>query len=170
MDSKGDRSGDDNERAGLVGDTLKKLFTAGVSAAFMTEESIRSFVSEVKLPKETLNLLLAGANKSKEELMNRVSKEIIGIVSRIDFVKEASRFVEEHKFRINAEIEVIRKDKVVERSPEAVSDRGESKGAEAAMKAAADSAPGFAATPTAGGTAQQNQTASSVEIKIHPKA
>ena len=76
----------------------------------MTEESIRGFVSEIKLPKETLNLLLQGANKSKEELMNRVSREVIGIISKIDFVKEASRFVEEHKFKITAEIDVIKKD------------------------------------------------------------
>ncbi|MCM2282499.1 MAG: hypothetical protein NDI61_11715 [Bdellovibrionaceae bacterium] len=103
---------EDVERGGIsVGDTLKKLLTAGVSAAFMTEESIRSFVSELKLPKETLNLLLAGAAKSKEELTHRVSREIINIISKIDFVKEASRFVEEHKFKISAEIEVIRKEK-----------------------------------------------------------
>lgn len=93
-----------------VAETIKKLFAAGVSAAFMTEESIRSFVSELKLPKETLNLLLQGASKSKEELMNRVSREIIGIINKIDFVREASRFVEEHKFRVVAEIEVIRKE------------------------------------------------------------
>lgn len=93
-----------------VAETIKKLVTAGISAAFMTEESIRSFVSELKLPKETLNLLLMGASKSKEELMNRVSREIIGIINKIDFVREASRFVEEHKFRVVAEIEVLRKD------------------------------------------------------------
>jgi len=53
---------------------------------------------------------LHGAAKSKEELMNRVGREIIGIISKIDFVKEASRFVEEHKFRVTAEIDVVRKD------------------------------------------------------------
>jgi hypothetical protein len=93
-----------------VTETIKKLVTAGVSAAFMTEESVRSFVSELKLPKETLNLLLQGASKSKDELLNRVSREVISIISKIDFVKEASRFVEEHKFKITAEIEVIRKE------------------------------------------------------------
>lgn len=104
--------GDDIERGGIsVGETLKKLLTAGVSAAFMTEESIRTFVSELRLPKETLNLLLQGASKSKEELMSRVSREVINIISKIDFVKEASRFAEEHKFRISAEIEVIKKDR-----------------------------------------------------------
>lgn len=97
-----------------VGETLKKLLAAGVSAAFMTEESIRSFVSEMKLPKETLNLLLTGAAKSKEELTNRVGKEISSIISKIDFVKEVSRFVEEHKFKINAEVEVVKKDRSIE--------------------------------------------------------
>ena len=92
-----------------MGDTLKKILATGVSAAFMTEESIRKIVSDLHLPKETLNLLLQGAARSKEELMNRVSREVISIISKIDFVKEASRFVEEHKFRIVAEVEVIPK-------------------------------------------------------------
>jgi hypothetical protein len=111
------REHEEIERGGIsVGDTLKKLLTAGVSAAFMTEESIRGFVSELRLPKETLNLLLQGAAKSKEEITNRVSREVINIISKIDFVKEASRFVEEHKFRISAEIEVLKRDKRQDRT------------------------------------------------------
>ena len=69
------------ERAGLT-DTLKKLVTAGLGAAFMTEESIRSYVSELKLPKDVMQMLLQGANKSKQELMNRVSNEVIKIINR----------------------------------------------------------------------------------------
>ncbi|HRK07186.1 MAG TPA: hypothetical protein PLZ57_05415 [Pseudobdellovibrionaceae bacterium] len=92
-----------------VGDSLKKLLATGISAAFMTEESLRRFVSDMKLPKETLDLLLQGASKSKDDLMNRVTREVIGIISKIDFVKEASKFAEEHKFRVVAEIEVIKK-------------------------------------------------------------
>lgn len=95
---------------GLLGETMKKVFTAGVSAAFMTEESLRAYVSELKLPKEALNLLLQGANKSKEEITKRVTNEIVGIIHKIDFVKEASRFVETHKFKITAEIDIIKKD------------------------------------------------------------
>ncbi|MCB0349704.1 MAG: hypothetical protein KDD38_00890 [Bdellovibrionales bacterium] len=90
-------------------DILKKLVSAGIGAAFMTEESIRGYVSELKLPKDVVNTLLQGAQKSKDELMNRVGNEIIKIVQKIDFVGEASRFVEEHKFRISAEIDVVKK-------------------------------------------------------------
>ena len=138
---------DDNETSGhpahqgtgpKVGDAIKKLVTAGISAAFMTEESIRGFVSELKLPKETLNLLVQGATKSKEDLMNRVSREVIGIVSKIDFVKEASRFVEEHKFRITAEIDVVRKDAPPASPSQAHSNGGSGSGADTAAHVAAD--------------------------------
>ncbi len=99
---------------GFVGETIKKVFTAGVSAAFMTEESLRSYVSELKLPKEALNLLIQGANKSKDEITQRVTKEILGIIQKIDFVKEASKFAETHKFKITAEIDIVKKDNTPE--------------------------------------------------------
>lgn len=95
---------------GFIGDTVKKVFTAGVSAAFMTEENLRAYVSELKLPKEALNLLIQGAAKSKDEMTQRVTKEIVGIIQKIDFVKEASRFAETHKFKITAEIDIIKKE------------------------------------------------------------
>lgn len=95
---------------GFFGDTVKKVLTAGVSAAFLTEESLRAYVSELKLPKEALNLLIQGASKSKEEMTQRVTKEIVAIIHKIDFVKEASRFVETHKFKITAEIDIIKKE------------------------------------------------------------
>lgn len=95
---------------GVLGDALRKVFTAGVSAAFMTEESIRSYLGDLKLPKEVLNVLLQSANKSKDEITQRVTKEIVGVVQKIDFVKEFSKFAETHKFKITAEIDIIKKD------------------------------------------------------------
>ncbi|MEK2688657.1 hypothetical protein [Bdellovibrio sp. GT3] len=95
---------------GLLGDTVKKVFTAGVSAAFMSEEGLKSYLSELKLPKEALNLLIQGANKSKDEITQRVTKEVVGIIQKIDFVKEFSKFAETHKFKITAEIDIIKKD------------------------------------------------------------
>lgn len=97
-----------------VADVLKKILTTGIGAAFMTEEHIRGLLSEMKLPKDAIQFVLQGATKSKEELMNRVGNEVIKIISKIDFVKEASRFVEEHKFRITAEIDVVKKTANVE--------------------------------------------------------
>ncbi|WP_374035824.1 hypothetical protein ACES2I_09105 [Bdellovibrio bacteriovorus] len=108
--SKKDEKDNSGDLKGLLGDTVKKVFTAGVSAAFMTEENLRAYVSELKLPKEALNLLIQGAQKSKDEVTQRVTKEIVGIIQKIDFVKEASKFAETHKFKITAEIDIIKKD------------------------------------------------------------
>lgn len=113
-----DSSGKKNDTLGssadevksLFSETLKKVFTTGVSAAFMTEESIRSYLQEVKLPKEILNVIIQSANKSKDDITQKVSKEIVGIFSKIDWVSELSKFAENHKFKITAEIDLIKKD------------------------------------------------------------
>ena len=107
-----------NEGKSILGDTLKKVFATGVSAAFMTEENIRSYLGELKLPKEIIGMVLQSANKSKDEITQRVSKEVVNIFQKIDWVKEIARFAETHKFKVSAEIEILKKnqpqDQVVE--------------------------------------------------------
>lgn len=105
-----ERASSGKREESLLGDMMKKILTTGITAAFMTEESIRAYLSELKLPKEVLNLILQQAGKSKEELTLKVAKEISQILAKVDLVKEASRFVENHKFKISAEIEVLKKE------------------------------------------------------------
>lgn len=110
--SSSEDSADEDEfkKSGLsIADIAKKVVAVGVGAAFLTEESIRTALGEVKLPKEILNSLLQNASKTKEVVADQVTKEIVKIISKIDIVKEASRFVEEHKFTI--EIDIKKKDK-----------------------------------------------------------
>jgi hypothetical protein len=95
---------------GLLTEALRKVFTTGVSAAFMTEESIRAYLGEIKLPREILNVLIQSANKSKDEITQKVTKEAIAILQKVDVVKELSRFAEGHKFKIQAEIEIVKKE------------------------------------------------------------
>jgi hypothetical protein len=106
---------DNNDQSGKsepkLTDSLKKVFTAGVSAAFMTEESLRTYLQDLKLPKEILNVLLQGASKTKDEIANRVTQEMLGILKKVDVVKEFSKFAEDHKFKITAEIDIIKKNK-----------------------------------------------------------
>ena len=108
-DESASESKGDFKATQLLGEAAKKLFSAGVSAAFMTEENIRGYLAELKLPKEMLGLIISGAAKSKDEITARVSKEIVGLIEKVDWAKEASRFAENHKFKITAEFEVIKK-------------------------------------------------------------
>src|ERR1700677_5276541 len=107
-DEKDDSANEGGASGPLLLETVKKLFSVGIGAAFMTEESIRNYLADLKLPKEVLGFILQSANKGKEELVGRVSKEIGGLLQDIDIVKEASKFAENHKFKISAEIEVVR--------------------------------------------------------------
>ena len=93
-----------------VAEIVRRLMVTGLGAAFLTEEAVCSQLSELKLPKDVLNMVLQGANKSKEELVNRIGNETMRLISKIDIVKEVARFAETHKFKINAEIEILKKD------------------------------------------------------------
>lgn len=109
-----DRDGSDKERPEddlpKWSEMIRRVVSVGLGAAFMTEESVRSALGGINLPKEVLNSILQGANRSKEDFLNKIGNETIKLISKIDFVKEASRFVEEHKFRVSAEIEVVKKE------------------------------------------------------------
>ncbi|MES3036456.1 MAG: hypothetical protein V4736_00995 [Bdellovibrionota bacterium] len=112
-DSKKESSEDrDETRAGL-GEALKKVFTMGTTAAFLTEETIRSYLGDLKLPKEVIQTILQGASKSKDEITQRVTKEIVTIISKVDWAKEIQKFAETNKFRISAEIEIIKKESAI---------------------------------------------------------
>ena len=101
----------DSEIKTGMSDMIKKIVTTSIGAAFLTEEHIRGVVGKnLALPGEAITSLIDGANKSKKEITNKVTTELINIINQIDFVKEASRFVEEHKFKVSAEIEVLKKE------------------------------------------------------------
>lgn len=104
-----ENSSDEKQNLKFVPEPIKRLIAMGVGAAFLTEETVRSILGEVKLPKDVLGKVLEGANRSKEEIVDRVGDELVSIIKKIDFVEEASRFVEGHKFRISAEIEVLKR-------------------------------------------------------------
>lgn len=99
------------KKDGLLGEALKKVFTAGVSAAFMTEESVRAYLADLKLPKEILGVLLQQAGKTKEEIGQRVSKEIVSMIQKADISAEISKFASNHKFKFTAEFEIEKKKK-----------------------------------------------------------
>ena len=62
---------------GKAADLVKKILTVGVGAIFLTEESVRSLVSEFKLPKELLSGVLQSANNTRKEFLQGLSKDVL---------------------------------------------------------------------------------------------
>ena len=79
----------------------------------MTEalKKIMSAGSPTDISKELLSTALNQVNKTKDDISAKVTNEMITLIRKIDFVKEFSKFAEDHKFKISAEVEIIKKNK-----------------------------------------------------------
>ena len=93
--------GDDKEKEATSRplDWAKKLLTVGIGTAFLTEEALRTLISEFKLPKEVLTGILDSSKVIRKEfiqnfaseMMSRVSDKVDPKVLMQDFVSEFLR-------------------------------------------------------------------------------
>jgi hypothetical protein len=64
---------------------VQKVLTVGVGSIFLTEQSLRSLVSELKLPKEFLAGVLESASKTKNEFLGKLSTDMLDrVADKID--------------------------------------------------------------------------------------
>ena len=87
-----------------LADAMKKVVLTGVGTIFMTEETIRSYMGELKLPKEMLAGFLENAGKTKAEFLNAFAKEAANVLSHVDFAGEARKFFDGHKMKVTVEV------------------------------------------------------------------
>lgn len=99
------------DKDGKLGDLLKKVVTTGVTAAFMTEESVRALLKDVPLPKDIVGGLLENAKSTKTEFVNSVKNELKSYLDKIDVSKEFDKIAEKYDFEIKANISLKKKKK-----------------------------------------------------------
>ena len=56
-----------------------------------------------------ISQILRGAQKSKEDLVNKAGSEVSAFLQKIDIVKEFKKLLREHKISIKADIEFVAK-------------------------------------------------------------
>ena len=98
-----------NEKDTGLGDTLKKLASLGVGAAFMTEDAIKSVLGELPLPKDILNGLLSNAKGAKEDFVGSIREELRGYLGKIDLKNLTDYILENYDFNISASISLKKK-------------------------------------------------------------
>lgn len=89
------KNGESLKTSEKLGEALKKIIASG---------------SPSEISKEIIGTVLGQALKAKDDITLKVSNEMITLVQKIDFVKEFSKFAETHKFKVSAEIEIIKKE------------------------------------------------------------
>lgn len=94
-DKKDQKNSEQSTTTEKLGEAIKKIISSG---------------SPSEISKEIITNVVGQALKAKDDITLKVSNEMIGLVRKIDFVKEFSKFTENHKFKVTAEIEVIKKE------------------------------------------------------------
>ncbi|MEW6055980.1 MAG: hypothetical protein AB1540_05135 [Bdellovibrionota bacterium] len=96
-----------------ISEAMKKIVLTGVGTIFLTEETIRSYLSEMKLPKELWAGFLENTQKTKTEFLNTFAKEAAQVLSRVDLADEMKKLFSGNKVRITIELEVEKKSGLV---------------------------------------------------------
>lgn len=91
---------------GKATDWVKKILTVGVGAIFLTEESLRAMVSEMKLPKELITGVLASAQKQKKEFLGKLSSDILEkVMEKMDPQALVKEVLESHEIKVTVSFE-----------------------------------------------------------------
>ena len=102
---------DEDKKSGGVSDLLKKIGATGLSSPFLSEDQLKTYLAGLNLPKEVVVQILKGAQKSKDDLVQKVGGEFSKLIQKIDIVKELKTVLREHKISIQADIEFVPKKK-----------------------------------------------------------
>jgi hypothetical protein len=102
---------EEREKDGKVEGLLKKVLSTGVTAAFMTEESVRSLLKDVPLPKDIVGSLVENAKNTKTEFISGVKNELKSYLDGIDLSKEIDKILDKYDFEVKATISLKRKKK-----------------------------------------------------------
>ena len=84
---------------------MKEFTLTGLATVFMTEDSIRGYLKDKKLPKEMASLLLDNLTKKKDDFYGLLVKEFSKVLSKIDLKQEMVRFLEAHQVNLKISFE-----------------------------------------------------------------
>jgi hypothetical protein len=98
----------DDQASGLS--WAKKLMTVGVGTYFLTEDALKTLVSEFKLPKEIVSGVLDGAKSVRKEFMaNFISEMLTRVSEKTDPAAIISEFLKKNDVTLEIKIKVADK-------------------------------------------------------------
>lgn len=117
--------------AKVLGDLARRALTTGIGSVFLSEESLRSQLAEMKLPKEAMAYVVSQADRTKKDIVNAIARETREFLSRLEVDKVLARALVGTTVEIQTRIRILPKDDgiqpVVEESTTKVDLSGEPK-------------------------------------------
>ena len=91
-------------RTKLFSKFAKKALLTSLGAIFMTEESIRNILGEMKLPKEAMGFVVDQAKKQKDDLVSVVAAEVSKFFSKINVHEEIQKALSHLHVHVDAKL------------------------------------------------------------------
>lgn len=111
-----DDSSSEEQGRGFVTDFVRRMAAASLGAVVMSEEGIRKVASQLKLPKEVLGLVLAQAEKTKEDIGRIVIEEVRKFLQSDRMRDEFLKMIAGMTIEVRAEVKLV-PDRVKGQSP-----------------------------------------------------
>ena len=94
----------------LLPEAIKRLVEAGYERLSEGPENVKQFVSDLRLPKEALALILAQLDETKTGLYRVVAKEIRDFLEHTNFAEELTKVLTTLSFQIQTEVRFVPND------------------------------------------------------------
>ena len=94
----------------VIGDLAKRALMTGIGAVFVSEETLRGQLSDMKLPKEAMHAVAAQADKTKREIVAAIARETREFLSKLEVDKVLARALVGTTVEIQTRIRVLPKE------------------------------------------------------------
>jgi hypothetical protein len=102
-----DDSAADEHGRSFVTDFVRRMAAASLGAVVMSEEGIRKVAGQLKLPKEVLGLVLAQAEKTKEDIGRVVVEEVRKFLQSDRMRDEFLKMIAGMTLEVRAEVKLV---------------------------------------------------------------
>ncbi len=91
----------------VLGDFAKKAVMTGIGAVFMSEETLRNTLGDIKLPKEAMGYVVGQADKTKRELIAALSREMRSFLTTLELEKLLAKVLAGTTFEIHTRVKIL---------------------------------------------------------------
>jgi hypothetical protein len=89
---------------GSLTDTIRRMVSSGVGSFLHSEEGLRAVLSELKLPKEAASYVMHTAEKTKDEVVKALGRELRGFLEGMDLESLVQRALKDLTVEVRAEV------------------------------------------------------------------
>jgi hypothetical protein len=110
MGSESSKKNPEDDGGSFLPDLIRKGLTLGFTGFFMTEEAVRKALGD-SVPRDVVEFVLEQSERTRAELLDRISKEFGRTVNALDPVEVARRLLEGRTVEVTAQVRLVPEDK-----------------------------------------------------------